>query len=112
MLAFMHIAQDGRPGAPALLLIQNAAAPIALWDPVVPSLAGAYHVIRVDLLGHGRSGSAAVVDAPPARGDLRYLGDERRRGPHRRDPSFAPRCPQALSWVPAKGRAPAGISGR
>lgn len=58
-----HIAQDGRPGAPALLLIENAAAPIAMWDPVVPSLAGAYRVIRVDLLGHGRS-SPAGYDVP------------------------------------------------
>ena len=64
MLAAMYIVQDGRPGAPALLLIQNAAAPLALWDPVVPSLAGAYRVIRVDLLGHGRSGSAAGYGVP------------------------------------------------
>lgn len=33
----VHIVEDGRPGAPALLLIQNAAVPIALWDPVVPT---------------------------------------------------------------------------
>jgi len=56
------VVQDGRPGAPALLLIQNAAAPIDLWDEVVPSLAGAHHVIRVDLAGHGRSGPAAGYD--------------------------------------------------
>jgi pimeloyl-ACP methyl ester carboxylesterase len=49
----IHIVQDGRPGTPALLLIQNAAAPIDLWDPVVASLARTYHVIRVDLLGPG-----------------------------------------------------------
>jgi pimeloyl-ACP methyl ester carboxylesterase len=55
----MHVVQDGKPGAPALLLIQNAAVPTACWDPVVPRLAGAYRVIRVDLLGHGRSASPA-----------------------------------------------------
>lgn len=49
----MHVAEDGRPGAPALLLIQNAAAPLACWDPFVPQLAGAHRVIRVDLLGPG-----------------------------------------------------------
>lgn len=59
-----HVVQDGSPGAPALLLIQNAATPIALWDPVVAALAGAYHVIRVDLLGHGPSGPAAGYDVP------------------------------------------------
>ena len=64
MLAVMHIVEDGRPGAPALLLIQNAAAPIALWDPAVPSLADAYRVIRADLLGSGRSNSAAGYDVP------------------------------------------------
>jgi pimeloyl-ACP methyl ester carboxylesterase len=61
----VHVVQDGRPGAPALLLIQNGAAPIALWDPVVPSLAGAYRIVRVDLLGYGqRSRPAAAYDVP------------------------------------------------
>ena len=55
----MHVVQDGQPGAPALLLVQNAAVPTACWDPVVPRLAGAYHVIRVDLLGQGRSANLA-----------------------------------------------------
>ena len=49
----IHVVQDGEPGAPALLLIQNAAAPLACWDPFVPQLAGAHRVIRVDLLGPG-----------------------------------------------------------
>jgi pimeloyl-ACP methyl ester carboxylesterase len=60
----IQVVQDGGPGAPALLLIQNGAAPIALWDPVVPSLAGAYRVIRVDLLGHRRSSPAGGYDVP------------------------------------------------
>jgi pimeloyl-ACP methyl ester carboxylesterase len=66
MLAVMsgHVVQDGRPGAPALLLIQNAATPIALWDPVVAALAGACHVIRVDLLGQGWPRLAAGYDVP------------------------------------------------
>jgi len=55
----MHVVEDGRPGAPALLLIHGAAASTAYWDLVVPSLAGAFRVIRVDLLGHGRSASPA-----------------------------------------------------
>lgn len=64
----MHVVQDGRPGAPALLLIQNAATPIALWDPVIPALAGACRVIRADLLGHGKSGPAAACDVPAQAG--------------------------------------------
>ena len=55
----MHLVEDGRPGAPALLLIHGSAGSTAWWDPVVPALAGACRVIRVDLLGHGRSSSPA-----------------------------------------------------
>lgn len=64
----VHVVEDGRPGAPALLLLQNAATPIALWDPVVPALAGAHRVIRADLVGHGRSGPAARYDVPAQAG--------------------------------------------
>jgi pimeloyl-ACP methyl ester carboxylesterase len=55
----MHVVQDGKPGAPAVLLLQNAAVPTACWDPVVPRLAAAYRVIRVDLLGRGKAASPA-----------------------------------------------------
>src|SRR6266581_6417838 len=55
----MHVAENGKPGAPAVLLIHGTAACTAWWDPVVPALAGAYNVIRVDLPGHGRSSSPA-----------------------------------------------------
>jgi pimeloyl-ACP methyl ester carboxylesterase len=49
----MHVVEDGEPGAPALLLLTNGAAPTAVWDPVVPALAAAHHVIRVNPLGRG-----------------------------------------------------------
>jgi pimeloyl-ACP methyl ester carboxylesterase len=55
----MHVVEDGEPGAPALLLIHGTVGSTAWWDPVVPALAGACRVIRVDLLGHGRSSSPA-----------------------------------------------------
>jgi pimeloyl-ACP methyl ester carboxylesterase len=58
----VQVVEDGRPGTPALLLLQNAVTPIALWDPVVASLAAAHRVIRVDVVGHGRSGPAAGYD--------------------------------------------------
>src|SRR5258708_10387461 len=64
----MHLVQDGEPGAPAALLIHGTAASTASWDPVVPALAGACRVIRVDLAGHGRSASPAgghQLPAPP-----------------------------------------------
>ncbi len=53
----MHVVQNGSPDAPAVLLIHGFAASTPWWDPVVPRLADAYRVIRVDLLGHGRSSS-------------------------------------------------------
>ena len=62
----MHVVEDGRPGAPGLLLIHGTAGSAAWWDPVIPALAGAYRVIRVDLLGHGRSSSPAGGYGIPA----------------------------------------------
>jgi pimeloyl-ACP methyl ester carboxylesterase len=68
----MLVAEDGKPGAPALLLIQNAAAPLACWDPFVPQLAGAHRVIRVDLLGHGSPANPA--DRYDVRAQARRVG--------------------------------------
>jgi pimeloyl-ACP methyl ester carboxylesterase len=51
----MHVVEDGRPSAPALVLIHGTAGSTAWWDPIVPALAETCRVIRVDLLGHGRS---------------------------------------------------------
>jgi len=52
----MHVVENGTRDGPAVLLISNAAAPMAVWDPVIGSLAGGgFRVIRVDLLGSGKS---------------------------------------------------------
>ncbi|MBD0739054.1 alpha/beta fold hydrolase [Streptomyces sp. CBMA29] len=51
----LHVCQDGFRDAPALLLIHGSAASTRSWDALVPLLTGSHHVIRVDLLGHGRS---------------------------------------------------------
>jgi pimeloyl-ACP methyl ester carboxylesterase len=55
----MYVVEDGQPGARALLLIHGSAGSLASWEPVVPLLAGPFRVIRVDLLGCGRSASSA-----------------------------------------------------
>jgi pimeloyl-ACP methyl ester carboxylesterase len=68
----MHVVEDGKPGAPALLLIQNAAAPLACWDPFVPQLAGVHRVIRVNLLGRGSPASPA--DRYDIRAQARRVG--------------------------------------
>ncbi|MFG2088729.1 MULTISPECIES: alpha/beta fold hydrolase [unclassified Spirillospora] len=51
----VHVRQDGPRDAPALVLIHGLAGSTRWWDSFVPELAGSYRVLRVDLLGHGRS---------------------------------------------------------
>jgi pimeloyl-ACP methyl ester carboxylesterase len=51
----IYVRQDGPRDAPALLLIHGNASSARSWDELVPMLARSHHVIRVDLLGHGRS---------------------------------------------------------
>ncbi|WP_049562605.1 alpha/beta fold hydrolase [Nonomuraea sp. SBT364] len=55
----IHVCQDGPRDAPALLLIHGSASSVRSWDPLVPMLTGSHHVIRIDLLGHGRSAKPA-----------------------------------------------------
>jgi pimeloyl-ACP methyl ester carboxylesterase len=55
----VHVVENGPPSAPALLLIHGFASSTIWWDSLVPELSQHHHVIRVDLLGHGRSDSPA-----------------------------------------------------
>ncbi|WP_433357074.1 alpha/beta fold hydrolase [Microtetraspora malaysiensis] len=55
----VYVRQDGPHDAPALVLIHGLAGSTRWWDPLVPMLAKSYRVIRVDLLGHGRSAKPA-----------------------------------------------------
>ncbi|MFJ3623802.1 alpha/beta fold hydrolase [Streptomyces iakyrus] len=55
----IHVRVDGPRDAPALLLIHGSASSTRSWDPMVPLLTGSHRVIRIDLLGHGRSGKPA-----------------------------------------------------
>ncbi len=63
----MHVVEEGKPDGPPLLLIHGSAASLVCWDLVVPALAGAFRVIRVDLLGCGRSTTPAGVTKSPLR---------------------------------------------
>jgi pimeloyl-ACP methyl ester carboxylesterase len=51
----IHVRQEGPRDAPALLLIHGTGASSSSWDPMVPLLAGSCLIIRIDLLGCGRS---------------------------------------------------------
>ncbi|WP_084655604.1 alpha/beta fold hydrolase, partial [Nocardia altamirensis] len=55
----IHIRQDGPRTTSALLLIHGFATSTHSWDPLVPLLIGKHRVIRIDLLGHGRSAKPA-----------------------------------------------------
>ncbi|MEU6564387.1 alpha/beta fold hydrolase [Nocardia nova] len=50
----IHVVTDGTPGADAVVLIHGLGSSTISWDPVMPALRDRY-VVRVDLLGHGRS---------------------------------------------------------
>jgi pimeloyl-ACP methyl ester carboxylesterase len=51
----IYVRQDGPHDAPTLLLIHGSAASTRSFDVLVPLLSASHHVVRIDLLGHGRS---------------------------------------------------------
>ena len=55
----IYVCQDGPRSAPALLLIHGSSSSTRSWNPMIPLLTGAHRVIRIDLLGHGRSAKPA-----------------------------------------------------
>jgi pimeloyl-ACP methyl ester carboxylesterase len=71
----MHVVHDGPRQAPPLLLIHGSGASGSSWGPVVPALAGQYHVIRVDLPGCGQSPPAPSYDVPEQAGRVAALLD-------------------------------------
>lgn len=52
---YLHVTDDGPRDAPVLLLVHGSASSIHSWDELLPLLTGAHRVVRIDLLGHGRS---------------------------------------------------------
>lgn len=69
----IYLRQNGPRDAPALVLLHGLGSSTRWWDRVVPMLARSYHVIRIDLLGHGRS-------AKPAGGGYAIAQQARRVG--------------------------------
>lgn len=55
----IHVCQDGPRDAPAFLLVHGTAASARSWEPIVALLSESHHVVRVDLLGCGRSARPA-----------------------------------------------------
>lgn len=54
----LHVVRDGPREAPTVVLVHGMGASTAWWEPVLPALRD-LHVVRVDLLGHGRSAKPA-----------------------------------------------------
>ncbi|HET7660571.1 MAG TPA: alpha/beta fold hydrolase [Oryzihumus sp.] len=52
--------EAGDPRLPVLLLVHGITSSSATWEPVIPGLAEAAHVIAPDLLGHGDSDKPAA----------------------------------------------------
>jgi pimeloyl-ACP methyl ester carboxylesterase len=58
----VYVRADGRREAPVLLLVHGTGSSSRTWEPVVALLTACHRVIRVDLLGHGRSDKPADGD--------------------------------------------------
>jgi pimeloyl-ACP methyl ester carboxylesterase len=69
----LNVVESGPRDAPVLLLIHGTAGSTVWWDPVVPILDGTHLVVRVDLLGHGKS-AKPVADYSIA-AHARRIGD-------------------------------------
>jgi len=54
----IHVVQSGPPSAPTVMLVHGLGGSTAWWEPVLAALRD-LHLVRVDLLGHGRSAKPA-----------------------------------------------------
>jgi pimeloyl-ACP methyl ester carboxylesterase len=52
----IHYLSWGAPGRPGLVLVHGGAAHARWWSFIAPFLAGDYHVVALDMSGHGDSG--------------------------------------------------------
>jgi pimeloyl-ACP methyl ester carboxylesterase len=71
-LAFTRVGR--RPGdAPTVLLVHGIGGARVVWAPVLPALAQRYHVLAVDLPGHGDSAPLGPGDDPRCAATARRL---------------------------------------
>ena len=54
----LHVADDGDPSAPPILLLHGITSFGGTWDWIVPTLAERFRVLRLDFRGHGASDRA------------------------------------------------------
>jgi 3-oxoadipate enol-lactonase len=74
----LHAVADGPPDAPVLVLAGSLGSSVDMWRPQLPALTDRFHVLRIDLRGHGGSpapdGPYRVADLA---GDALALLDDR-----------------------------------
>ncbi|NBC36002.1 alpha/beta fold hydrolase [Novosphingobium sp. FSY-8] len=79
----IHVREEGRKGAPVVVLLHGSIANLHEWDLVVPLLADRYRVVRFDWSPYGLSGPdpSGVYSTPRAAqlmdGLMRALGHDR-----------------------------------
>ncbi len=66
----LHVAEDGDPSAPPILLLHGITSFGGTWDWIVPTLAERFRVLRLDFRGHGASDRAPEQYSPAG-----YLSD-------------------------------------
>ncbi len=66
----LHVAEDGDPEAPPILLLHGITGSADTWDWLVPTLAERFRVLRLDFRGHGKSDRA-----PGDYGSFGYVSD-------------------------------------
>ncbi|MGB7406043.1 MAG: alpha/beta hydrolase [Pacificimonas sp.] len=79
----VHIRDEGRPGAPVLMLVHGSSASLHTWEPWVERLGDRYRIVSLDLPGHGLTGphpdacytAACVVDVVDTVASARGLDD-------------------------------------
>ena len=53
----LHHTLEGPEGAPVVAFSNSLGATLAMWDALLPALAGRYRILRYDTRGHGGSGT-------------------------------------------------------
>jgi pimeloyl-ACP methyl ester carboxylesterase len=66
----LHVAVDGDPSAPPILLLHGITSSGGTWDWIVPTLTERFRVLRLDFRGHGASDRAPGEYDPEG-----YVGD-------------------------------------
>lgn len=51
----LHVLIDGDPQRPWLTCLHGAATNLHLWDPQIAAFAPLFHILRIDVRGHGKS---------------------------------------------------------